>query len=51
MENFVVYTKSYSPDVDVCKRLKETVEGIRLQPLERRFRINHLTGEELNAKS
>ena len=26
MENFVLYTKSYSPDVDVCKRLKESVD-------------------------
>ena len=25
MENFVLYTKSYAPDVDVCKRLKESV--------------------------
>ena len=28
---------------------KETVEGIRLQPLERRFRINALTGEPLTS--
>ena len=29
--------------------LKETVDGIRLQPLERRFRINALTGEPLTS--
>ena len=26
MENFVLYTKSYAPDVNVCKRLKESVD-------------------------
>ena len=25
MENFVLYTKSYSLDVEVCKRLKDSV--------------------------
>ena len=29
-----------------CKRTKETVEGIRLCPLERRFRVNNVTGED-----
>ena len=26
MENFVLYTKSYAPDVNVCKRLKESID-------------------------
>ena len=26
MENFVIYTKSYAPDVDVTKRLKESID-------------------------
>ena len=25
MENFVLYTKSYAPDVDLCKRLKDSI--------------------------
>jgi hypothetical protein len=33
------------------EKSKETVEGIRLQPLERRFRINHVTGEDISVKS
>tara|TARA_Y100000593_G_C4301970_1_gene333824 strand:+ start:905 stop:1867 length:963 start_codon:yes stop_codon:yes gene_type:complete len=31
MENFVVYTKSYGPDVDVCKRLKESVDKYNIE--------------------
>ena len=31
------------------ERSKETFDGIRLQPLERRFRINALTGEPLTS--
>ena len=26
MENFVIYTKSYAPDVEVTKRFKESVD-------------------------
>ena len=26
MENFVLYTKSYAPDVSVTKRLKESID-------------------------
>ena len=31
MENFVLYTKSYAPDVTVCKRLKDSIDKYNVE--------------------